>query len=187
MGSGCLPRQASRAGFTMVELVMVILIVGIIFSFTVVSVSGLAPIYKVRSATRTLGAKIEELRAFAISRGKPLGIRYTLLDDPQYYQIIPPAPEDAPDEPIENRRLDAKTELPTGVRFRRISFPGTRGSDRGVVNVLFSPMGNTGSHVATLEGASKDGTPILISMKFNAITGTIDFSEGEGEFQTHEG
>jgi hypothetical protein len=53
------------------------------------------------------------------------------------------------------------------------------------VNVLFSPMGNTGSHVLTLEGKKKDGSPILVSVKFNAITGAIDFVQGEAELISH--
>jgi len=174
------------AGFTLVELIVVILLLGILFSFTAVYLVDLAPIYRVRSASRKLGARIEELRAIAISRGRPMGIRYTLLDDANYYQIIPPAPEDYPEEPIESRKLGIAIELPKAVRFRHILFPGGGTVDRGTINVLFSPMGNTGSHIVTLEGTSRKGEPILLSLKFNAITGTIEFYKGEVNFEHHE-
>jgi len=174
------------AGLTLIEMIMVILVLGILFSLTTITVTGLTPVYRVRSASRTLGARIEELRAIAISTGRPLGIRYTLLDDQNYYQMIPPASEEYPDQPIEDRKLGLKTDLPAGVRFRRITFPGGRSLERGAVNVVFSPMGNTGSHVATIEGKAKESSSILLSVKFNAITATIDFAEGEAGFETHE-
>ena len=176
-----------RAGMTLIELMMVIMIMGILFSVTMISIFGLTPIYRVRSASRTLAAQIEELRALSIARGRPLGIRYTMYDDQNYYQIIPPAPEEFPDEPLEVRKLGVKTDLPDGVRFRRVTFPSGRSVDRGVVNLLFSPMGNSGGHVVTLEGKARNGQPILLSVKFNAITGAIDFAEGEAAFDNFEG
>jgi hypothetical protein len=88
---------------------------------------------------------------------------------------------------VAERQLNSKVELPTMVRIRRVVLPGGRPIDRGAVDVIFSPMGNTGSHIVTLEGQGRDGRPILLSLKFNAITGTIDFSDGEAEFQHHEG
>ncbi len=188
LASSLKPPAAGRSrGFTMFELVMVILLLGILFSIMVFSIGGLAPIYRVRSSSRTLGAKIEELRALAIATGRPLGIRYNMGDEPHSWQLIPPAPDDAPEEPIESRKLGIATELPTGVHFRRISIPGVGAFERRSVNVIFSPMGNTGSHVLTLEGQAKDGSPIVLSVKFNAITGSVDFVDGDAEFQHHEG
>ncbi len=175
-----------RPGFTLVELALVILVMGIITSFSIIKIAGLAPRYQVRSASRDVARKIEEIRALAISRGKPVGICYTLLDDPQYYQLIQPAPDDFPDEPIDGR-LGIRFELPSGVRFRRVALPSGQSVDRGRVPILFSPMGNSGSHVVTLEGRSEGGQPIYLSVKFNGITGTVDFTEGESAFQTHEG
>ncbi len=179
------PRRKRDTGFTLVELVMVILILGILFTMTTVSLSGLTPIYKVRSSCRVLAGKIEEIRAIAIARGLPMGIRYN-LSDPQSYQIIPPASDDYPDEPIEIRKLGTPSNLPDGVFIRKVSFPSAGSADRGSVNVIFSPMGNTGSHVVTLEGKSKEGQPIVLSLKFNAITGTVDFAQGEAEIQQEQ-
>ncbi len=174
----------------MIELILVVLILGILFSLSAVTVSALAPVYRLRSASRNLGALIEEIRAIAINRGRPMGIRYTmgLGEDPSFYRLIPPAPDDYPDQPIEDREPGMKHELPLGVRFRQVGFSSGRAVKApGSVVIIFSPMGNTGSHVVTLEGTGKDGNPVLLSVKFNAVTGLIDFQEGEAEFQHHEG
>lgn len=177
------------SGFTIIEMVLVLFLMGILFSITIASISGLSPIYRVRSASRTLGGRIEELRALAIATGKPLGIRYTFNaseTEQDYFQMIPPAPDEFPDEPIESRKMGISEQLPVGVRFGKITFPGGSSVDQGQVDILFSPMGNTGSHVVTLQGHSSEDRPIVISLKFNAITGTLDFSEGEAGFETHE-
>jgi len=172
---------------TLIELMIVLFILGILFSIMAVRVGGLTPVYRVRSASRSVASMIEELRALAIATGKPMGIRYTFHDDPHFYQLIPPAPDEYPDEPIENRRLGVTSELPPGVQFRHVLFPGGRGVKApGAVNILFSPMGNSGSHVVALEGRTRDGQPILISVKFNAITGAIDFAQGEAGFEDYE-
>jgi len=180
-------RRGRRAGMTLIELMIVIFIMGIIFSISVISVNSLTPIYRVRSASRTLTALIEEVRALAISTGRPMGIRYSMLDGPHFYQMIPPASDEYPDEPIDSRRPGIKHELPAAVSIRQIRFPGGRlVRPPGVVNIPFSAMGTSGSHIVTLEGTARDGKPILLSVKFNAITGTIDFSSGEAEFRNAE-
>ena len=180
-------RRARRAGMTLIELMIVIFIMGIIFSISVMSVNSLTPIYRVRSASRTLAAMIEEVRGLAVSSGRPMGIRYTMFEGQHFYQMLPAASDDYPDEPFDSRRGGVKHELPAAVQIRQIRFPGGRTvRPPGVVNIVFSAMGTSGSHVITLEGSARDGKPIPLSIKFNAITGTIDFSSGEAEFKTAE-
>ena len=179
--------QRTRSGMTLIEMVIVITLLGILFSITAVSVNALTPIYRLRSASRTVGAQVEELRALAVSVGRPLGLRYLFTDEIHGYQLIPPAPEEFPDEPLESRELGVKTDLPHGVRIRQIVLPGGRAAKPpGAISCIFSPMGNTGSHVVTLETDGKGGQQLVLSMKFNAITGAIDFVDGETDFQHHE-
>jgi hypothetical protein len=144
------------------------------------------PKYKLRTAARYLGTTIEQVRLGAIQRGAWMGIHYALTpteaDTKPYYQIIPAAPEDCPDQPIEQRRFLSKQYL--DVRIARVLVAGNRAVETGSINVLFSPMGNSGSHIVVLEGP--DGR--FISMKMSSITGTIEFSEtAEASFQHFEG
>lgn len=175
-------RLAPRAqAFTLIEFVLVIALLGVIVAAGSLSLHGVIPKYRVRSASRQVGTTIEQVRLTAISRGAWMGIRYTLTpgsrEDPSkpYYQIIPPAPEDDPNRPVEEREGLSKEYFPDGVRITKVILSSNRVLDRGVVHVLFSPLGNSGSHVVVLEG--DDGRKM--SVKLNAITGVIDFIEDE--------
>lgn len=179
-------REGAR-GFTLVELLIVVGVLGVLYAIGSISFRGLMPQYYLRSSSRSLGSAIEEMRLVAVTRGSWTGIRY-VLDPPSssenpYFQKIPPAPETDPGQPVEERLFLARQPLPNGVRFARIVLANGQAVDRGAVNVFFSPMGNSGSHVAVLEGADKR----LVSVKLNAITGTIEFLDGgEAGFQNFE-
>ena len=55
--------------------------------------------------------------------------------------------------------------------------------DDGSIDILFSPMGNSGSHIVVLQGSDDR----FLSLKMNCITGAIDFIEdGDVMFQHFE-
>ncbi len=168
-------------GFTFLELVLVVVILGILFSVSVMSVRNLTPKYRVRTAARELGTTIEQARLLAVSRGEWTGIRYVLdppsssgnPEPPPYYQLIPPPRAEFPDQPLHERKPHSKQELPSGVSFRAIRFAGNHTVDSDTATVVFSPMGNAGSHIVVFEGPGGR----VMSLKANCITGLIDFYE----------
>ncbi len=181
-------RPSSTAGFTFLELVLVVVVIGLLFSISIISLRGMGPKYRLRSAARLLASDIERTRLSAISRQQWLGIRYVI--DPQgnktvpYYQVIPPPPEDYPDQPLEERQLHSPQELPTTVRFREIRLANGQTASGGDVSILFAPQGNTGSHIVVLEGAEDR----VMAIKVNSITGLTDFYETDlADFQHFEG
>ena len=185
-----LQRSVSRsglAGFTFLELVIVVGLLALLFSVSVPSLKGLTPKYRLRTAARELGSKLEGTRLSAISRGLWMGIDYTItpgnLDDTEqsYYQVIPPAPEDFPDQPFDERERLSKQFLPEGVRIAKVTLSGNQVVDDGSASVLFSPMGNSGSHIVVLEGLEEQ----YLSVKMNCITGGIDFIDRADVSFTH--
>ena len=116
-------------------------------------------------------------RLMAVSRGEWMGIHYVLdpvptADDaepPPFYQII--APAEYPHQPMDERPRMSKKELPANVRFRHLLLSSNQSIEGGSWDVLFSPSGNTGSHIVVLDGEEER----VQSLKFNAITGLIDF------------
>jgi len=177
---GPLAAVRRRSGFTLFEMIITILLIGILLAGGAISLQGAIPKYRLRSAARGVATTIEHTRLTSVTRGAWMGIRYVLSPGSRdnsslpYYQVIPPPPEDNPDQPPEDREGLTKQELPQGVRIAQIILGGNQRVDRGAVNVLFSPMGNSGSHIVVLQG---EGDRIL-SVKLNAITGLMDFVEG---------
>lgn len=181
--------KASERGFTFLELIIVLAIVSMLFAIGVPSFRNLAPKYRLRSAARGLGSTMESTRIAAMTRGLWMGVRYVLTPSTRdeiegsFYQVIPPPPEDAPDQPVSERQLLAPVELPTGVRIASITLASGQRITEGSLNLLFSPMGNSGSHVVVLEG--QEG--LVLTLKMNAITGIIEFFDtAEVGFQNVE-
>ena len=169
--------ELGQAGFTFLELVLVVTVIGILFTISFMSLGGMTPKYRLRAAARELGATIEQTRLMAVSRGEWLGIHYVFdppptaedAEPPPYYQMIGPA--EYWDQPLDERPLLSKKELPTGVRFRHVLLPSNQAIQSDTWNILFSPTGNTGSHIVVLDGEAER----VQTIKFNSITGLIDF------------
>ncbi len=181
-------RHGPRAGFTFLELVLVIAVIGTLFSISIMSLKGMTPKYRLRTAARELGSTIEQVRLMAVSRGEWMGIHYVLdpvptADDaepPPFYQVI--APAEYPHQPMDERPRMSKKELPANVRFRHLLLSSNQSIEGGSWDVLFSPSGNTGSHIVALEGEEER----VKYLKFNAITGLIDFFDEEVAFRQLE-
>ncbi len=175
-------KAGRQAGFTFIELILVMAVIGILFSISLMSLKGMTPKYRLRSSARALGSTIEQTRLMAVSRAEWIGIHYVFDPPPTaadaeprpYYQII--APGEYQDQPLEERPLLSKQELPPGVVLRHIVLASNQIIDVGTWDILFSPNGNTGSHIVELEGDEER----VLSLKFNAITGLIDFYNTPG-------
>jgi len=182
-------RHSSTAGFTILELVLVVALLAVLFKIGIPSLSGLTPKYRLRTAARQLGSTLEGVRLSALSRGLWMGMRYVITPGPEdasdasYYQVIAPAPADFPEQPVEDRARLSENTFPTGVRIARVVLSSNQIVDQGSVSVLFSPMGNAGSHIVTLAGADNS----YLSVKINCITGSIEFIDsGDVAFQHFE-
>lgn len=173
-----------RSGFTLIELVFVIFLLGLLFSFAVPKLNNVTPKYRMRTYARTIGNNIQQMRVIAIARGKNTGLRYVLDSEKQFFQPVPPASPDYPDEPLDERKSLIREETPPGVFIRGIRLPGGNLVTDGVVHVGFSPNGTTGSHIVILEiQPDPNLEPEILSMKFNSISGVLDYYNHEVAFQ----
>lgn len=173
------PRTQDR-GFTLLELLIVLILLGLIFTFVVPSLNGVTPRYRMRSFARKIGGVIEQMRVVSIVRGRLTGIRYYLGDE-QYVQSVPPATPEYPDEPLHERKSILKHEVPDGVRIQYVRLPGGQDISDGFINIGFAANGTTGSHIVHLQAES--GMDILtLIMKYNSITGILDYYNHEVDF-----
>ena len=189
----CARNRAS--GFTFLELIIVMALLGIMFTMGAIKLGSSIPKYRLRTAARQLGSNIERMRLAAVNRGALCGIRY------HFDEREPSRPEttgqgyslllsggDYSDlnsdsivqgyQGIEFMVLDRVYFHKSyhGVELLSIEMRGTqRTFSSGEPDVYFAPTGNTGSHIAKL--ATADGR--RYTLIYNALTGAVDFHNTE--------
>jgi prepilin-type N-terminal cleavage/methylation domain-containing protein len=174
------------SGFTLVELLIVLILMGMIFSFVIPNLSSVTPPYRMRTYARKIGGMIEQMRVVSIIRGRLTGIRYVLSgEDKQFVETIPPATPEFPDEPLDERKSLIKHEAPDDVFIREIKLPNGQVISNGIVNIGFASNGTTGSHIIVLETNKETAVPLTLFLKFNSISGILDYYKHEVDFQ-HE-
>lgn len=168
-----------RGGFTLIELIVVISILGILAAFVVPRLSGISPKYRIRSAIRTIGAQIGWARSMAGGNGEEYVLRYD-LDENIYWVALPPDPEeDDPDLDIDERETLEKMGLPDHIEIVEIRFPNGSSEETGIVDVIFDAYGNQGSHIVVLQNEEET----KMSVKFSALIGVVDYFADEAEFE----
>lgn len=185
-------RQAARpgldAGFTLVELMGVLLILGLIVSVVYISYESMVPKAQLHRAVRELGARIQGTRSDAIARSAPFDILYDLDGDLQRgpaYAVVSPFkigggliqlsgnPETEQDE-VEDRIQFDWVEMPDTVLLSQVVVDGIV-YDNGVIPIRFDPLGTSSAHSIVLEQPQYDA---FFTIEVLGLTGLIRFHEG---------
>ena len=170
-----------RQGFTLMEMVVVIVIMGLLFSVVLPSLEGISPKYRLRSGARELGSKINQLRSLAGATGKTFALHYD-LEEQRFWMIMPPGADEDPDLPLEDREFGVKIDLPDHVEITEIILADGTSISGGELDVVFDPIGNEGSHIAYL----RNNDDQLIAIKFNSLLGYVDYFDTEVKFERYQ-
>jgi prepilin-type N-terminal cleavage/methylation domain-containing protein len=125
-----LPRQSSA--FTLVELLLVVVIIGILASVTIPHYARSFDFMKLRSAAHDVAATLEYARAVAVLEERTLRVEFPSTGGCVVSEEDPPADR----KPFETLRHD----LPDGVTVGRIEFADTLAA--GTDYVEFRPDGD---------------------------------------------
>ncbi|MCZ6598322.1 MAG: GspH/FimT family pseudopilin [Planctomycetota bacterium] len=143
-------RPGARGGFTIIELMGVIVIMGLIGTVVMVSWQAMGPNSRLNSAVRNLSEHIASARSEAIARNHEFQIHYD-LDNERYWVRSPyrlGAGFATYDE--EPRVLLHETELGQwGLEIARVTIDD-RPYEDGVVSVRFDPLGASAAHTVLL-------------------------------------
>ena len=172
----------TRAGFSLVELMGVIVVLGLMATMVAVSWQSVLPRAELNKAVRELASQLETVRSDAISRRARFEIQYSFTKEegrPIGYRVISPFRADGRGgfaARAEERLAFPWQALPDSVRFNRIRVDGKDITD-GVISVFFDPLGTSTDHLIILEqlpGGERHTIEVL------ALTG--DFRLHDGEF-----
>ena len=166
-------RGSDRAGFSMVEMLAVLVILGLVATLVTVNWRAILPRAELHSTVREIAAAIQGTRSEAIARNAIFKIEYDL--DRHRYREITPFRLGGGIAPTEEERVAFDwIELPESVRFHRIQIDGVD-YVRGMVFVRFDPLGAASAHVIDLVQTPGDNH---YTIEVQALTGTIEYHEG---------
>ncbi|MBV8882220.1 MAG: prepilin-type N-terminal cleavage/methylation domain-containing protein [Planctomycetaceae bacterium] len=182
-GSSTSPSRSAQAGFTLVELIAVVVIVGLIAMVTVTRLDFLVPKYRLRGAARDVGSVLGLGKAHAASNGKDVYFEVDLARGTYWLLAAFPKQEPGDDvrtdvraRPLEYQPVFER-ELPEGVQFTDIVLGDKDKANMGRARARLSALGSS-SHLI-LNMRNDEGKEI--SVKMNGFTGLITYVEGRQE------
>lgn len=164
------------AGFTLVELMVVIIIIGLVGGVAVSSWTSMMPNQEFNTAVRNLSEVLHETRSNAIARNRKFSIHYDL--DADTYRVRTPfkagggfatSVDDAERIWIHATDLGVK-----GIDLTRVTVDDQVFTD-GVVEIVFQPLGASSYHVIELEQTT-------LAREF-----TLEVLPLTGEIRMHDG
>lgn len=159
------------AGFTLLELMVVILLMSILLGFAIPAIQGGTFMDSRASAARKIVWAVKTLKLDALTRQAPQTLHLN-LDAGQIWATS----GRLPDGPQENRRTEPWA-LPEGTRIDHILFPDQREIRAGIVEIGFYAQGYSDRAIIRLGGDGDDQTDILIET-FLPFARILD--EGDG-------
>lgn len=168
---------SGRAGFTLIELGVVVLIIGMM-TFTVSnSLESLLPGERMNTSVRQLASQLRQARSEAFMRNAEFFIEYDLKDN--RYRLVTPFVEGGGIflqgiHHEEDRYLGEWTPLRSGVEFGSIMLAGELYGS-GSVFVRFDPSGSASDHLVILTQPEYE---TIYTIEVMALTGLIRFHDG---------
>ena len=166
--------QRSRAGFSLVEILAVLIILALMAGIAAVNWQASLPREQLNSTVRVLAERINGARADAIARNLEFQIVYDLEND-RYWVETPYALEGGRlAQGDEERATLFETTLEDTITFHEITIDGETYDD-GVVFVRFSPLGASNDHLIVLHQGVFDR---YFTIEVLALTGLVRFHDG---------
>lgn len=169
-------RRRARDGFTLIEVVVVVVLVALLMSTVVVNLDGRLPATRNESAARELLGQLDYARIYALSYGRECEVLMD-LDEQRYAIRLPVDSEGEPAPDPDDREVLPWHVMKNGVEILGVVDAGTgRVTERGEVVVAFHPAGS-GREVWVHMG-SRENELAVVTVRLLALTGLASVSHG---------
>ncbi len=173
----------ARRGFSLVELMVVVAVLGLIVGIVTISYKNVLPRTQLNSAVRVLSDHLHGTRSEAIARNREFLFQYDL--DNNTYWVLTPYWNDSEgglspylviyEEYEADLRRIHETKLPEGVSFHGIQLNDEL-YETGIQSVRFRPLGYSTDHRIILYQERYDR---YFTVEVLSLTGLIRFHEGQ--------
>lgn len=169
---------AKNSGFTLLELLVVLMIMGIVSAFVGPKLAGSISNTDLRTASKKIAALLRYARSQATSQGVICGILFDF--EKGRISIVTKqgraeAAQDKDNSAEKEKEMVGRSKtynLPDGVRLEK-AISGNSEIDSGLFEIIFFPSGSSSGGRVTL--VNKRGRRYAISVDF--ITGTVKLGE----------
>ena len=174
------PPPKGGRGFTLVEVMVVVVIVGLMAGLAATRMDFLVPKYRLRGAAREVAGLFKQARSRAAGSGHDV---YVEIDLPRgtYWLLIafpkPVAGAEAADPKALEYQPISQQVLPDGVKFVDVIQGSQDKIDAGRARMRVTPFGSSSHLIVNLKNAEDRE----ISVKMNGFTGSVTFHEGRLE------
>jgi general secretion pathway protein G len=166
-------RARGRAGFSMIEMLGVIVVLGLIATLVSVNWQAVLPRTELHTAVRELMETLQGTRSEAIARNAVHEVQYD-LEQHRYRVVTPFRPGGGLAATPEERQAHAWRALPDSVRFRAVTIDGVE-YVKGLVLVRFDAIGSASGHLIVLEQPELHN---LYTIEVQGLLGLFSFHEG---------
>ncbi|OHB75649.1 MAG: hypothetical protein A2Z34_09495 [Planctomycetes bacterium RBG_16_59_8] len=175
-------------GFTLIELIAVVVIMSLVFLFAAARFDFLIPEYALRGAAREVGGILKLAKDHAALTGRDVYVEYSLPDGS--YRLLAPieqeeegdeeapvteAKEDAPVKPPTKKKVTYEESisrvLPQGIEFVSVVHGKGEVVNTGKVIVRITPFGFSEHHIVNLRNDENRA----MGVKLNGFTGGLTF------------
>jgi type II secretory pathway pseudopilin PulG len=169
--------RQSGGGFTVIELMVVILLLGAVVGYGFLKIDNLVPSARLDKAARDLGQILTRLRNLSIFSGRTHFLEYDL--DDQTYRIGRPTTIREQEDGADDIILSDWFELPKKVRIKAVQFSDRDAETQGLVRVEFTPTGEVVGHlIHILSDEILDESKNRYTVEINPITGLVTYTQG---------
>ncbi|MDA1260576.1 MAG: GspH/FimT family pseudopilin [Planctomycetota bacterium] len=170
-------KAARRAGFTLIEIVVVLVIISMLLGTALTNMKGLVPAAATESAAQDVVAKLDFARTQAVARGYSYDVLFDL--DEQRYTIRTPFDEEgAPTTDLDERSMLRWAKLADGAVLVAVYDSTGIRRERGVWTLTFHPAGEATDFWAYVSHRANEDA-YMTTVRVLGLTGLASVMAGE--------